>query len=414
VIVEKEMSVGGLARSYRLKGYTFDLSGHLLHLHHEDTRRFIDRLLPGKFNLCRRNAWIHSHGVDTRYPFQGHLHGLPGPVIRECLDGLARARRTHGRGPIPTSTRLTFKQWCLRVFGPGISRHFMIPYNEKLWRTSADRMTPDWCGPFVPVPDLKDVQEGALRDRPASYGYNVTFRYPREGGIRILADALAAPLTGLRLGSVIREVRWKEKAAVLDTGERLSYSRLVSTLPLPDLLRRLRPFPEPLRDALECLRWASVLCANIGVRRPRVSDKSWIYFPERKFPFYRVGFPANFSPRVAPPGCSSLYVETSFRPGHIPRDRAARAALLRDIRQGLVAGGILTRRDHWDVAHLVDMPCAYVIYDEHRPGALRRILPWLERQDILSTGRYGGWKYSFMEEALRDGRAAARWAETRP
>ena len=58
------------------------------------------------------------------------------------------------------------------------------------------------------------------------------------------------------------------------------------------------------------LRWVSVYNINIAVGRDNVSNKHWIYFPERQFPFYRVGFPMNFSPALGRPGavpCMSKY-----------------------------------------------------------------------------------------------------------
>jgi len=67
-------------------------------------------------------------------------------------------------------------------------------------------------------------------------------------------------------------------------------------------------------EAAEGLRCVSVYNVNLGVAQEKVSDKHWIYFPEQEFPFYRVGFPTNFSPSLGPPGCSSLYVEVSHQP----------------------------------------------------------------------------------------------------
>ena len=55
------------------------------------------------------------------------------------------------------------------------------------------------------------------------------------------------------------------------------------------------------------------------------------------------------------------------------------------------------------------IPEAYVIYDEAYPEARALIHSWLQDQDILSTGRYGDWNYSSMEDALLNGREAAAW-----
>ena len=50
---------------------------------------------------------------------------------------------------------------------------------------------------------------------------------------------------------------------------------------------------------------------------------------------------------------------------------------------------------------------AYVVFDHSYFGSLEVVRPFLEGQRILSCGRYGGWNYSSMEDALHFGRDAA-------
>ena len=409
LVFDRESRPGGTARSVSVGGFTFDFTGHLLHLHNPWTRALVRRLLRGNWVECARKAWIHSHGVNTPYPFQANLHGLPQNVIRECVDGVRDARRHFGDQPLEGAGPLHFREWCQRLFGKGISRHFMIPYNEKLWRVPSSDMTPDWCGRFVPVPTLAEVEAGAKAAHTKRFGYNTTFLYPRRGGIQVLAEAFAAKIPALRLGEGLEKIEWRKKRVHLSSGTRVEYRRLVSTIPLPELLKRLSPFPEKLRTPLEHLRWTTVLCVNVGVARPRISKASWIYFPEKKFPFYRVGFPMNFTPHAVPRGCSSMYVEVSYRPGSEPQTEGARDRLFGEIRRGLLAAKILHSQDTFPVVHFAPLRYAYVVYDDHRSAALAAIFEWLKQNaGAVSIGRYGGWKYSFMEEAIMDGRAAAR------
>ncbi len=409
LVFDREPHPGGTARSLSVGGFTFDFTGHLLHLHDPYTSALVRRLLRGNWVECVRKAWIHSYGVNTAYPFQANLHGLPRKVIRECVEGLREARRRFGDRPIEGVSALHFRDWCLRLFGKGISRHFMIPYNEKLWGVPSTDMTPDWCGRFVPVPTLAEVEAGARAVHRKRFGYNTSFLYPRRGGIQALAEAFAEKIPSLRLGESIEKVEWRKKKVLLSSGERVGYRQLVSTIPLPELLKRLVPFPEELRAPLEQLRWTTVLCLNVGVARPHISKASWIYFPEKKFPFYRVGFPMNFTPHVVPRGCSSMYVEVSYRPGTEPKTDRERDHLFREVRHGLLAAKILHPQDTFPVLHFAPIRYAYVIYDEQRSAALATLFGWLKRNaSTVSIGRYGGWKYSFMEEAIRDGRAAAQ------
>ena len=409
VVFDRERHPGGTARSVSVGGFTFDFTGHLLHLHDPSTRTLVRRLLNGNWVECERKAWIHSYGVTTPYPFQANLHGLPARVLRDCVDGVRDARRQFGDKPFEGARPAHFREWCQRLFGKGISRYFMIPYNEKLWGVPSTNMSPDWCGRFVPVPTLAEVEAGAKRAHTKRFGYNTTFLYPRKGGIQVLAEAFAEKIKNLRLGESIVSVDWRNRTVRLSSGENVPYRDLVSTLPLPELLKRLDPFPKELQGPLDRLRWTTVMCVNIGVARPNISKASWIYFPEKKFPFYRVGFPMNFTPHVVPRGCSSMYVEVSYRPGTEPMTDGDRHTLFTQIRRGLLAAKILRPTDTFPVVHFAPIRYAYVIYDENRTASLVPIFDWLKRKaKAVSIGRYGGWKYSFMEEAIHDGKNAAR------
>jgi protoporphyrinogen oxidase len=284
----------------------------------------------------------------------------------------------------------------------------MIPYNEKLFQTPATKMTTEWCGPFVPMPKLEEVVQGALRNDARDFGYNATFLYPRRGGIQALPTALAKQVPPIETGTEVDRVDWNNKTVTFSDRRTVSYKILVNTMPLSELLDKMNHLPGPVRRARVHLRYASILCLNIGVRRPRISDKSWIYFPEDKFPFYRVGFPMNFSPHVAPRNCSSMYVEIPFN----RIQGKSKADILKMTKKGLVDCGILRKSDNCPVVQFLPIKHAYVVYDQHRSKALRIINSFLHRHGILSIGRYGGWKYSFMEEAVRDGMEAAQKIKT--
>src|SRR5262245_44998552 len=58
LLVEREKNVGGTARSFKVGGFTFDFTGHLLHLHSDYTKKLIPRLLNNDVFTCQRDTWI--------------------------------------------------------------------------------------------------------------------------------------------------------------------------------------------------------------------------------------------------------------------------------------------------------------------------------------------------------------------
>ncbi|MDE2237339.1 MAG: FAD-dependent oxidoreductase, partial [Elusimicrobia bacterium] len=293
LVVEKNPSVGGTAGTVAQDGFLFDYTGHLLHLHDERAKRLILDLLGRNVASHRRRSFIYSHGVHTPYPFQANTFGLPERVVEDCVAGFLRT--VHRPGPsLPANP--SFESWCLRQFGPGISRHFMLPYNRKLWRLPLSKLTTEWQGRFVPRPSAAEVLCGALGAQKKAFGYNSSFRYPRRGGIQALSDAFLARLRPgqVQVGCAVQKIDLRQRVAVVEGLGEVSFKRLVNTIPLPDFVDLAWPLSSEVRAARGRLRWNTVYNLNLGVARD-VSDKHWVYFPEARYPFYRVGFSHNFS-----------------------------------------------------------------------------------------------------------------------
>ena len=405
-LLERCSSLGGLARTSRHGDFFFDCTGHWLHLRDPGIRDLVTELMGQHLVHVDRRARIHSHATETLYPFQANLHGLPPAVVNECLMGFIRTLLQRGE-QVPRN----FEQYILHHFGEGIARHFMVPYNSKLWGVHPRQITSAWCQRFVPIPEVEQVVAGAVGATSEELGYNASFLYPDQGGIETLTRALCGRLDPRRvqLSTEVQAVDTRRRA-VQAQGQSFPYHALVSSAPLPELLAMLRPEPPaPILEAAGRLRATNVRYLDVASRSAPPSDYHWVYVPEQHLPFYRVGVFSNAVASMAPPGCSSLYVELASRePGADP------AAEISDALAALVKIGAL--RDTADVVHaeLRNIEYAYVVFDDHYEASLERIMPYLERHRIYSRGRYGSWIYNSMEDSMMAGRDVAALVEALP
>lgn len=400
LVVEAKPRPGGTAGSVESNGFTFDYTGHLLHLHDPYGKKLILSLLGDNVAVHDRRAYIYSKGVFTKYPFQANTRGLPPEVVTDCVAGFLET--VHRPRALPKAP--DFLSWSRATFGEGVTRHFMRPYNEKLWRVPLARLTTEWQGRFVPKPAAAEVVYGAFAEQDKLFGYNAQFRYPVRGGIQALPDALAAALEPgvLRAGAPVESVDLREKVAVVKGLGEVRYERLVNTLPLCDFLDLAAPLPPAVKAARARLRWNTVWNLNLGVDRV-VSDKHWVYYPEKKYPFYRVGFSSNFSPHLAPAGHTAIYVEVA-RPGGTKVDVPKLEA---QVLRGLRDADVLRPGDTLAAKVWMPVKVGYVVYDFDRTPAVNVIFKHLASRGVESIGRYGGWKYSFMEETILDGKRCA-------
>lgn len=411
-LFEKESRVGGLTRSESIDGFTFDFTGHLLHFKDKYVKDLVLQLLGENINYVERSSWIFSKNIYTRYPFQTNTFGLPEEVVKECIVGFVEAKYGKDRkdgadsnavGSKDSQEAMTFEDWIYDNLGRGIAKHFMVPYNQKLWTAHPRDLTCDWMGRFVPQTSLEQILDGALSDQSKKIGYNAYFYYPLQGGIESLPKAFASSLSNIHVDSETCEIDLREKKVTFKNGEEIHYHKLISSIPLPKLTSMIKPLPRQIENSLANLRYNSVFDINLGVNR-NVSDKHWVYFPEPEYIFYRVGFPSNFSPFMAPEGSSSLYIEISYS-NNKPLDK--KKAIER-AKEDLIKAKILKDSDGILAEKSLDIKCAYVIYDRNHKGSVAQIKNFLRENDIYTIGRYGSWEYSGMEDAMLQGSNVAK------
>jgi protoporphyrinogen oxidase len=401
-IYESESYVGGKARTETHQGFTFDVTGHWLHLRDEAIRHWIlDLLGEDHFLKITRKSRVWSHGVYTQYPYQANTFGLPPHVIKSCVVGAIEAdRRRSAVGP--TEEPESFSDWIRYYFGDGIAEHFMLPYNAKLWGVSADQITSRWCQRFVPKPNLEDIVAGAVGCNAEGMGYNAQFLYPKIGGIQTVASAIGRAVGSdrIHLNQKATQVDPDAKTVTFDSGVTVSYQRLISTIPLPSLIDRMTGVTKEAADARGLLRANEVIYLNVGIDGALGETDHWIYVPEEKWPVYRVGSFSNANPAMAPDKCGSLYIELSDRdtPVEILRPR---------IEEMLVEMNLIEDAQQIRFMQTRRIPNAYVIYDFNYHDSRHTLLSYLKDVGIESIGRYGDWNYSSMEDALLDGKRMA-------
>ncbi len=407
-IIDKNERAGGLCRTEKVGGQLFDYGGHLLHLRGDDARSLVMELMGDSLTLHARKSAIYSSGTVTPYPFQANTHGLPPEVSRDCLVGFVEALLAARDAEKPEN----FRDWILYSFGEGFARHFFFPFNEKFFKTDLRNITDEWVSWSIPRPSLLEVVNGALGIQDKSFGYNAEFYYP-DHGIEELPKAIARELRHpIQARARLVEVRPKDGIAVLDSGEEIKYEKLVSTVPLDELLGMIKGASPMAGGSPRDLKSLSVFCVNLGVSGPPLSDQHWIYMPGPEQSFHRIGVYSNFIPTE--PLMNTLYLEIT-----LPRETAASIkpelpALMDE------AVEALKETPFWDEdTHRVEIRDAmliergYVVYDEYRKRELPGILSRLREMDIEPAGRYGLWEYSAMEDAIREGRLAARACQKR-
>lgn len=393
-LYEQAPAVGGLCRTQQVGEFQFDTVSHVLHFRSEETRNLVQQIVGVNLIQQERSAWIYFQRRYVPYPFQTHLDALPMAAKADCLAGYLRAwlKRKIAGARQPEN----FGEWVDEYFGKGIARHFMKPYNQKLWGVAPEQMGLDWIRPFVPQTELKQVVSNIISSRNHQVGYNPYFFYPARGGIQAVCEAFHARLTEVHLNREAVEVDLDQRAILFNDGSRVNYGCLISTIPLPVLIQRSKGIPDEVRQEAARLRWTSLLNLTYCLRRPVHRPFHWVYFPEAEFPFFRLVFPSNISSSLAPEGGGLIAAEISNpEPGK-------EEELEQQVQKSLIELGWIERPQ--DVARIVRnyFPYAYPVHDLERPQRVRRLLHFLQTKRVWSIGRFGAWRYLSMDDAITE------------
>jgi protoporphyrinogen oxidase len=390
-IFERNDYVGGLAASYLDdKNFTWDIGGHVLFSHYDYFDKAVAEALGDQYYEHQRESWIRILQRWVPYPFQNNVRYLPDDALRECVSGLRELSGT----PEKSSN---FREWMDTVFGRGIVKYFMEPYNSKVWGVPLESMSEHWIAERVSVVDLDRVERNIAEERDdLSWGPNNIFKFPKYGGTGAIYEGIAKLLREkIHLQHEMTEIDLDQKTVTFSNGLIERYDVLINTSPLDLLVSKCRVVPEQITNATVELVHNSGLIVGLGFEGRRDDSKCWMYFPESNAPFYRVTNFHNYSRFNVPDGDTerffSLMCETTYSACKPENKYAIVDATL----QGLIHSGMIDedQKERAASRHLIDIPYSYPVPTLGRDKALATIQPFLESHSVYSRGRFGAWKY---------------------
>ena len=394
ILFEKENVVGGLCKSVKDNGFTFDYSGHFIHIKDKKIKFLIEKVIGKKLLTIKRNSAILFNNKIMPFPFQANLYYLTEQQKQNCIEGIKKRRNIKIYDDMP------FIDWAKAMFGNGITEYFMQPYNQKLWNYNLKKLTAAWTAPFVPKPTQQSIINSAYKQTDQRYGYNSIFYYPSKNGCQAMIDGFYKKLkNNIITNSKVGTIDLKSKILYAG-GKRYFYDNIISTQPLKELLLSIKDLPKSISKLIKKLDCTSTRCINLGIKYKKnlpnmIKDVHWIYIPKKEYPFYRIGVYSNVYKDLAPKKCYSLYIEMSNIKGCdkiIP--------ILKKI-------GIMNIDDEVISLNVIDMKYAYVIFNKGRKKTLDTIFKFLKKNNIYCTGRYGSWEYSFIEKNIIDAKNLA-------
>ncbi|MCW4015769.1 MAG: FAD-dependent oxidoreductase [Candidatus Bathyarchaeota archaeon] len=397
-VLEKEAECGGLIRSLKKDGFTFDYCGsHVIFSKDNIAQNFILDLLGYNKLKRMRNTKVLYNNRYVKYPFENGLANLSQQENFECLYTFFQTTLKKAQNKLQKPRNL--QEWCYYTFGKGISEKYLIPYNEKIWKYPPSKTSLKWVD-RIPNPPVADIVKSSLGIETEGYTHQLFFYYPKVDGIQALGNSLKQKIddkitTNFEVTRVTKE---NEKWIISNGVEEKFYDKIVSTIPVQKFLGALDT-PKEIRKAGRDLKYASLITVMLGLNTNTINNLSWLYIPDKNVMPHRVSFPSNYSPDVVPKGKSSVLAEvTCSKCDKIWRMSESR--LIEHVIDDLHSLKILDKKSICFTA-VKKTEFAYVINDLDYEQNITLIKNYLNALGVDLLGRFSEFAYLNMDACVR-------------
>jgi protoporphyrinogen oxidase len=304
LVLEQDQTVGGLAKTINHKDFRFDIGGHRFYTKVKAAAAIWREVLPARDFLRRKRlSRIYYNKRFFHYPLRPASMLFNLGLWNGCriLLSYLRARL------FPSKSEQNFEEWVTNRFGRRLYKIFFKSYTEKVWGIPCSEINPDWAAQRIKGLSLavllkdifsrgRDEEKGALAKTLIK-----EFDYPRLGpGMmwETMAELIHESGGTIRLGTSVERLHCKgdrvEAVEINCDGriETLSGTHFISSMPMRELSRKLRPEPPAhVLAAADRLLYRDFLTVALIVNRRHLFPDNWIYVHD---PAVRIGRIQNF------------------------------------------------------------------------------------------------------------------------
>src|SRR3990167_308158 len=254
VVLEKDPKyVGGLARTINYKGFRFDIGGHRFFSKNKEIEDLWKKILGKDFLVKKRLSRIYYRGKFYYYPLK-----LFNVLANLGLLSLVSVSLSYiWIKTFPIKNESSFEDWVSNRFGRKLYTIFFKTYTKKVWGIDPSKISADWATARIQNFTFRDIITNLFFRRKGEVMKTLInrFKYPKYGP-GMLWDRVKRIIEkkGSRviLGSEVISIECiGNKVTNLNTminGERVRVygTQFLSSMPLSDLIRRIKPTPSAL------------------------------------------------------------------------------------------------------------------------------------------------------------------------
>lgn len=394
VIYEKDNDWGGLCGNFTINGFRFDRFVHFTFTNDEYVYNMFNNSSELYEHPAISNNYYKSYWL--KHPAQNNLYPLPvEEKVNIISDFVTRPKKE-------ISEIENYAQWLECQYGEYFAHNFPFAYTRKYWGKEAQELETKWVGNRMHSPSLEEVLKGAMSPNDEIFYYTNVMRYPKKGGFRSILNTTREGLD-IQFNMEVVNINPEKKIVCFKDGSKTEYNELISSVPLPEIVKMIKSAPEEVVKASENLKYTCGYMVSLGFKRPDVAKDLWFYIYDEDILAARVYSPSLKSADNVPVGCSSLQAEIFFGSDKkiLPSD---------DVLENSIEK--LSKICNFDKNEIIAKDIRFekyanIIFDHDIYKNRKIVLDYLDSKKIKSIGRFGKWEYFWTHQAFLDGREVA-------
>ncbi|HIS87904.1 TPA: FAD-dependent oxidoreductase [Candidatus Avigastranaerophilus faecigallinarum] len=390
VIYEKDNDWGGLCANFTIDGFRFDKFVHFTFADSEYIRNLFEESSPTYAHPSVSSNYYKGYWL--KHPAQNNIAPLPIDEKVEIIKGFIN-RKNKSFEEIEN-----YEEWLRVQYGDYFAENFPMVYTKKYWGLEAKDLETKWVGNRMHSPNIDEVLKGSYETQDKNFYYTSYMKYPKKGGFRSILNKCREGLD-IRFNKEVVKIDTVAKTVSFKDGTISNYTRLISSLPLPEIVKMIENCPDYVLNSANNLHNTCGYMVSLGFKRPDVAKHLWFYIYDEDILSARVYSPSMKSLDNVPNGCSSLQAEIFFDcKAKIP----SKEEVMKNTIEKLVSMGLF-KEDEIVVKDIRFEKYANITFDKDIYKNRKVVLDYLQSQNIETIGRFGKWEYYWTHQAFKSG-----------
>lgn len=401
-VYEANDVTGGNCRTIHHGDFRFDTGAHRLHDKSSEVVSEIMDLLGDDLKKISTPSYIFHNGRFIHFPltpFELLLNLTPMEGIKALGSFLLKNSKNEKIN--------NFREFANAKYGKTVADLFLNNYSEKLWGLPTDKLSPNISGSRLKNLNLRNLMTEFIFPKRKAKHMEGTFYYPQNGFGQIvesLGDYIGSESISLnsRVTKIFHDNSRITKFEI-NNQELVHSDLIISSLPLPLLIKLLHPAPEAtILELAKSFKFRHLTLFCFFLKKDKIKSAATIYFPSKAYPFTRGYEPKNRSLRMSPKNKTSFIVE-------VPHSELKLKENEEDLKKSIAE--VLIKEQFFQYQDIIEVityriPFAYPVLEKDFELKVKLVNEYLSQfENLLSTGRSGKFEYSWTHDMMINGKS---------